>query len=517
MLILGIIVILPLFIMVFRTLLTPGGLEAFLELFHTKRPWRLFLRSLILSVSAGVAAVVAGLFTAFFIELSDSRAARICSVLSWFPLLIPPYLHAIAWITVLGGGLFRPTDMKDVSTLSGNFFSIYGLGGVIFVMTLAFYPVATEIIRAGLRSINSSLWESALLQQSPFKVLRHIVLALLKPFLFGAGLIIFILSLGEYGVPSLLSVNTYPVEIFSRFSAFYDEQAAVNASLPLTFTGVAAVVFLYLLMKNRSYFTFQRNPGSLKRLPSPLPRAVLGIVAFALTGAGAVVPLISLIAEAAQSSDLIAGINAARKALVYTFQVSLPASVFIVILALFTGYTLSFAQGFRLNALKLMSVLPLAFPGTAFGIGLIYAWNNPVTNPVYASSFILLILYAGRFFPFVFLILSAAFRQINRHLLDAAHLHSPSAFTRIRKIVVPLTRRGIVTAFITAWILCFRELSGTLLVIPPGNETVSIRIYSLMHYGASEMVSMLGIVQMLVMLLPIAAAMLFLRFSQLKT
>jgi iron(III) transport system permease protein len=40
----------------------------------------------------------------------------------------------------------------------------------------------------------------------------------------------------------------------------------------------------------------------------------------------------------------------------------------------------------------------------------------------------------------------------------------------------------------------------TLLVIPPGRETIVIKIYNLMHYGAEQLVAALSIILIVVIL-----------------
>jgi iron(III) transport system permease protein len=54
-----------------------------------------------------------------------------------------------------------------------------------------------------------------------------------------------------------------------------------------------------------------------------------------------------------------------------------------------------------------------------------------------------------------------------------------------------LLRPSLITGFFIVFILSFGELGTTLLVIPPGRETIPIKIYNLMHYGAEQMVAAL--------------------------
>jgi len=49
----------------------------------------------------------------------------------------------------------------------------------------------------------------------------------------------------------------------------------------------------------------------------------------------------------------------------------------------------------------------------------------------------------------------------------------------------------LTTGFFIVFILSFGELGTTLLVIPPGRETIPIKAYNLMHYGADQLVAVL--------------------------
>jgi iron(III) transport system permease protein len=70
----------------------------------------------------------------------------------------------------------------------------------------------------------------------------------------------------------------------------------------------------------------------------------------------------------------------------------------------------------------------------------------------------------------------------------------------MRNIVMPLSRQSLITAFFIVFILSFGELGTTLLVIPPGRETIVIKIYNLMHYGAEQLVAALCVILIAIIL-----------------
>jgi iron(III) transport system permease protein len=58
-----------------------------------------------------------------------------------------------------------------------------------------------------------------------------------------------------------------------------------------------------------------------------------------------------------------------------------------------------------------------------------------------------------------------------------------------------------VICWIIVFIFSMGELGATLLVIPPGMGTISLKIYTLMHYGAGALVAALAIILVVVNLM----------------
>ncbi len=91
-------------------------------------------------------------------------------------------------------------------------------------------------------------------------------------------------------------------------------------------------------------------------------------------------------------------------------------------------------------------------------------------------------------------------KQVNPHLEEAAFLVTPRWRRVIVRIVLPLLRPSLLAGGFIVFILSFGELGTTLLIIPPGKETIPIKIYNLMHYGADQMVAALSVVLVILVL-----------------
>ena len=111
--------------------------------------------------------------------------------------------------------------------------------------------------------------------------------------------------------------------------------------------------------------------------------------------------------------------------------------------------------------------------------------------------------YLAQFSSFSLRCLVPSLRQISPQLEDSYLLHHPGWFGRQKNIVWPLAQTGIKVAWILVFVLSLGELGSTVLVIPAGMETLSLRISNLMHYGAYDLVAALSAILLGFALMPL--------------
>jgi iron(III) transport system permease protein len=111
--------------------------------------------------------------------------------------------------------------------------------------------------------------------------------------------------------------------------------------------------------------------------------------------------------------------------------------------------------------------------------------------------------YMIRFLPFAIRITSASVKQISLELEEAAQLVETHWIRKMKQIILPLMRPGLIAAWIIAFVLSIGELETTLLIIPPGETTLPIRIFTLMHYGANKLVAALSVILIIITFVPV--------------
>lgn len=495
-LLVGIIVLLPIGYMLtapFWTAQEPGS-DRFISLFES-RQLPLVKNSLVLAVGTALLCLAIGVPFAFFTGRTDLRGKGLFGILYIIPVLIPPYIHAIVW--------------KHLNPFLNYFIriDIHSLWGSIWVLTLAYFPYVTLTTLTGLNSIDRNQEEAAVQCRGQATTLRRISLPLSLPHIASGALIVFIFALIDVGVPDILRLKVYPLEIFIQFSAFYDPRAAMLLSLPLIMTTLLLLVLLRAYMQDRSYV--QTFGGIQKPMQISLGGGnIIALLFCSLIMVFSVgLPVVVLLNIAGPPQTYYNALNASIEQIGYSLLLAVGGSFFTVIFGFFLAYLIERTQRFSASLLSWSAFLPLAIPATTLGIGMIMIWNRPPADFIYDSSIIIILGYVARFIPHAVIVLNAGMKQIHPHMEEAAMLSGAHGAKILRKIVWPLSRPSLIAGFFIVFILSFGELGTTLLIIPPGRETIPIKIYNLMHYGAEQTVAALCLI-LIVLMLAIAGGVL---------
>src|SRR5262245_7971390 len=206
------------------------------------------------------------------------------------PLVVPSYVLAVAWFSIVGrtgllGGVLPDVWSREIAA------AFFGLFGCTFVLTSAFMPIAMLLTIAFLRNVNPALENAARLVSAWPGVLARITLPLVAPAIAFAAVLIFLLSLGEIGVPMYLRFPVYPVETLTQFAAFYDLRAATVTSAPLLLVTLA-VLGLQTRLHKRVLQLGRRTPrGEAAQIALGAWRLPLFVLVLALAAVAVALPL----------------------------------------------------------------------------------------------------------------------------------------------------------------------------------------------------------------------------------
>jgi iron(III) transport system permease protein len=418
------------------------------------------------------------------------------------PVLLPPYVIGLAW-AYLGGSAGVVASIAGGDLLSAW---TYSLPGAVVVLSLVFYPLSMLATEVATRRVEPRLEEAALAIASPGRVLRHITLPLVGPAIAAAALLIFVLAVSEFGVPGLLRVRVFTTEIFTAFAALYDFSRATILALPLLGLSIVVAAVAALLVGDRLVATRRglttARPLTFDGWGRRASAAAAGVVAVAL-----VAPLAVLTREALGVPSVAPVVEGSREAIRNSLVLSAIGATVVTLVAVWLGYARARApRRFGVPADVLFVVL-FAAPSTVIGVGLIGLWNRAgLFGLVYGTDGMLLLAHLARFLPVAALALAAGIRYVPISHEEAAAVGGAGWGRTMVRIVLPQTRLALLATWIVIFILAFGELGASILVAPPGETTLPIRIYTIIANAPAAHVAALALLQTAVVLAPLVLA-----------
>jgi iron(III) transport system permease protein len=379
----------------------------------------------------------------------------------------------------------------------------YTLGGAIIALTVVFYPLSMIATEVGLRRVEARLEEAALLVARPGRVLWRITWPLVAPSIVSAALVVFVLAISEFSVPGLLRVRVFTTEIFTAFAALYDFGRATVLAVPLLIVSIALATAAAVLLRDRVLVTSRGLHGS-PLVPSEGWRRVaaaftVGVIVLAL-----VIPVAAVAREALRSDSMTAVIQDSRAAVVNSLVAAMVGATAISATAMCLGYARArtITQGGA--ALDVLWIVLFTVPSTVVGIGLIGVWNRSAPwGGLYGTDAMLVIGYLARFLPVAALAVAAAMRSVPMSHEEAGAVAGSRWFRTMAHIVLPQIKLGLLAVWVISVILAFGEVGTSILVAPPGESTLPIRVYTLTANARPGHVATLALFQSLVILGPL--------------
>ena len=479
----AVIVVLPIAYAGYQSFRGDGGLtlRACAQVLAETRQWGLLRNSLAIGLGSACGATVLGFAAAFAVAYLrvPTRRALTCGLA--LPFLVPPYVAAIAWIEILGtNGLVHKALQHAAIDLTPP--SISSATGVIFVYSLAYCPIAALFTGLALGRFDRRLEEAATLSVSRTQAFCTVLLPLLMPSVVTGALIVFLLSLVGFAVPSLLQVNVYPVEVFTSFSAFYDFSTATAQAAPLLAAGAAAVLLCsFYIVPRRAWLTGSSRTHTATR-GTPILRAVAAAACWGLVAAASLMPLGVLVWRSLPLSSYSEVFVTSKDEILLSVVVAAGTATLVTALAL----SLSLVRRFRAPTRRTTDALgtavllaPFLLSGPVIGIALIGVWNRPgIAGMVYDSVLILVLATSARFLFFAQRGFRAALAEIHPRIQEAAFVAGIPWTRQATAVLFPLVSPVALAVWGLTFIFAMGELDAAALVCPPGATTLPIHLFS---------------------------------------
>ena len=442
-------------------LIVPGG-----------RRLTLLFNSVILSLLSAAACVLLSWFIGSFLWQTSRRypvVTAYAAIFIWFMALVPSFVHSYTWLAVLTGDL-----------------RVSGMAASWWVQTMAWLPLCLSAVLLGFRCIDPELVGAAQLVATPLRVLVRVVTPLLAPALLAGGALVFLMCLQEYSIPSLFQVSTYSLEIFADYSAHNQPGRALILSVPVIVISCLALAGAKPGFGHVTVTAPRSGQVVTAGFRLPLWFQTIQYGCLIIMALQMLLPLMLLIGTAGSGAKVAASVLASTPEILFSIKTALiSAAIAVLIAILMTGVMSAIWQ----TVLIPLTVVSLCVPATLTGIGMIVLYNDSLLSPLYNTEWMPAAAAVARFGPLAWLIAAAQNRRQDYRLLEAASLYQVSRWRLWIRIRLPLMAPGLIVAGMTVFLLTIGELSATLLVLPPGRNTLAVKTYNLLHYGASDAVA----------------------------
>ncbi len=474
------------------------------------------LNTLDAALWATVLSVLLGAGMALLVSLTDVRGRVVLVFLLILPLLIPPQVSALAWLSLIGpqSPLWALPGLEGFRPARNP---LLGREGVILVMGIEHAPMVFLALRAGLRALPGDLIDAARGAGSrPLGTVGRVILPLMMPALLAGAALAFVSAIGNFGVPALLGIpGRYPVLstlIYQRLSGFGPSALPEVAALALILAGIAAAgIMVQAVALRRFAVPTDRTGGGHHGFPLGRARGVVTAAVWALMTVLAILPLLALLAAALVPSvgvrltlatatignlvDVVAGLSMTQRAFVNSLTLATMAAVLTLAAAVPLAWLAT--RGFRsARLLNLASDVPYVLPGIVLSIAFILTFLPPLPGlgiSLYNTLWILLLAYLARFFALALRPVMSALAQLDPSLEEAARNAGARGLRRLLTIVLPLVAPAVGAGAILVFLGAFSELTVSALLWSRGNETLGVVVFSLYDEGRTTMAAAVSI------------------------
>ncbi len=447
----------------------------------------LLSKSISVATASAVFSTLSGILLGFIIFKTNQKFNFIIKIFLLFPLFISPYVIAVAW--------------RDLFVfLFGTDSLLHSLGGLIFIYTIIYSPLAMLIIGNAFTNINASIEESGLLVFQQGKVLTKIVLPLIRNAIFSSFVLIFIFVISEFSVPAYLGIKVFTTEIFTQFSAFYNQTFSIVESF------VLVLISVFLLFSERKYLSqapflsIGDKGNTIKKYNFPAGKVIIYLwVLFFF-----VLPFVALTHNSFSVGITIftKALNLLASAILNSFSLAFFGALSITFWGILIAVYISKNGNTLLSKITDYSLLVLfAVPSIILGITLVLFFNKSYLNFIYSTWAIVIIAYVAKFTFLSTKIIANSLNQIPKSFEEVALVSGISESKIFIKIHFPLVFKAIFISFIIGFILSFSELGTTILIYPAGLDILSIKIFTLSPNSTASLTSAMNFISFFITLI----------------
>ncbi|MBF4600602.1 iron ABC transporter permease [Frigoribacterium sp. VKM Ac-1396] len=488
----------------FSAAFAPDGLAVLGRIVTEPTNHRIVLNTLVLGLVVGAVGTLIGFLFAFAQVRVAFRGKRALHLLAMMPIVAPPFAVATAVITLFGRN----------GAISNGLFGIkgdvYGLPGLVLVLSLSFFPVAYMNFRGMLQSLDPSLDEAASgLGASKLRVFFSVTIPMLVPGFAGSFLLLFVEAIADLANPLVLGGDYTVLASRAYLAVTGDYNTSAGAAYSLTILVPALLVFLV-----QRYWVSRRSVVTVTGKPTghsePIRAASIRVPVLVLVGAiGALIVTIYLTVLTGGFMK-VPGVNdeftldhfrfvltgLGSKAMSDTATLALIAAPVAGVMGMLIAWLVVRKLRRTAALLDFVGMLGLAVPGTVLGIGYALSYITPTTvfgvqvlpalaggTAAFSGGIAIVMVYITRSLPSGQRAGIASLNQIHPAIEEASTSLGAASGTTFRKVTLPLIQSALVSGLTFAFARSMTTLSPIVFLTTPGIKIMTSQILAEVDSG----------------------------------
>lgn len=482
-----------------------AGLSQFAKYFQSK--------SMVYSIShtffiAAVSTLIS-VTLAFFFSYSLSRKnvpwKGFFRYIGMIPIFAPTMLLGIALIYLFGN--------KGIFTALGWQMPLYGKVGIIIAESIYCFPVATTILMVAFSAADNRLYEAAeTMGTSAIRKMFTITIPNVKYGLISAIFVAFTYSFTDFGAPSVVggNYNVLATDVYKQVVGQQNFNMGAVVGIILLFPAVLSFAVDRITNKKQNAAISAKSiPYQIKpHRPSDMAATIFCLViTLAMLLFFAVALFASLIkfwpynltftlsnydlGQISSGSGTTAFKNSIIIALISAFL-----GTFITFLG---AYLIEKNQKFKVSRriTYLLSITPLAIPGTVVGLSFIMFFNAPnfkipfadgyvLQNPfhfIYGTIWIIVLANMIHFYSVPFSTATTALKRLDKEFETVSESLAVPFYKTLRRVTLPLCTPAICEMWVYFFVNSLVTVSAVVFLFTPTAPIASVAIVSLEGAG----------------------------------
>ena len=462
------------------------SLENLKTILTTSRYLAVFGRTMLLGVIVAVIATFIGYVFAYTITRTNVPCKGFLKTIATLPILSPPFILSLSIIFLFGKQGFIT---KTLLGITGN--NVYGMGSLVVVQVMSFFPIAYLTLSGILSSIDASVEDAACnMGASRWHTFWTVTFPLSLPGIISGCLLVFIQSLEDFSNPATIGgeFSTLSIEVYQIITGSYDMQKGSVLALLLLLPAVTAYLFNKYWVSKKSFVTVTGKPTQARKMIDeghikwPLFAFCMVVAAVILLFYGTVI-FGSFVRTWGYDYSLT--LDQYRKALAYGWDslknsmiLGLISAVIGGLLGMIIAYITAKRNYYGKRFIEVSSVLMFAVPGTVLGISYVLAFN---TKPLVltGTALILIIVFTFRNMPVAIESGTTTLLQIDNSIEEASTILGADTGYSFRRITLPMLRNAFFSGIVYSFTKAITAVSAVIFLVSAQWNLVTSKIYSL--------------------------------------